>query len=114
MIGSIIGSSICIITGAVCIIIGILNKKGNVSMLHDYHINNIKKEDIIPFGKIVGRGMIIVGLTLIIYGVLFIPYELTKDNIYIVIQNIVLTVGLIIGLAICLYAIKKYNKRIFG
>ena len=114
MTGAITGASISIIVGIVCIIIGVLNKKGNISMLHSYHTNNISEEDRIPFGKMVGTAMIIIGITLIIYGALFIPAELTKDDIYITISNIVIIVGMVIGLGISLFAIKKYNKKIFG
>ena len=114
MTGAITGASISIIVGIACIIIGILNKKGNISMLHSYHINNISEADKLPFGKMVGTGMITVGVTLIIYGSLFIPAELTKDDIYMTISNIVIIVGMVIGLGISLFAIKKYNKKIIG
>ena len=43
-----------IIIGLIIIIIGILNMKGNISLLHSYHRKRVKKEDIIPFGKKVG------------------------------------------------------------
>ena len=45
------------ILGIVFIIIGVLNCKGNASMLHSYHRKRVREEDIIPFGKIVGTGM---------------------------------------------------------
>ena len=40
-----IGGIVTIIVGIACIIIGILNMKGNISMMHSYHIDNIKEED---------------------------------------------------------------------
>lgn len=114
MEGMIIGVSIDVLVGIVCFIIGILNMKGNIKMLHSYHINNITEEDRIPFGRLVGFGMIVIGVSIITAGVLLIPNELTKQNIYLIISDVVLFGGLIIGLIICLYAIKKYNKKIFG
>ena len=48
-----------IIIGLVLIIIGILNMKGKISLLHSYHRKRVKKEYIIPFGKNVGIGSII-------------------------------------------------------
>ena len=36
-----------IIIGLIIIIIGILNMKGNISLLHSYHRKRVKKEDII-------------------------------------------------------------------
>ena len=112
--GAIVGASISILVGIVCLVIGIFNIKGNISMLHSYHINNITEENKLPFGRCIGVGMIIISLTLIIYGVLFIPAELTKETIYMTVGNIVLVIGLVIGIVICLYAVKKYNKNIFG
>ncbi len=109
---AIIGAAISIFVGLACFVISLLNMKGNISMLHSYHTNNISEEDKIPFGRRVGVGMLFVANSLIIYGGLFIPAELTKNNIYMIVANIVLAVGLTVGLAICLLAIKKYNKTI--
>ena len=38
-----------IIIGLVLIFIGFSNRKGNLKLLHSYHIKNVKKEDEIPF-----------------------------------------------------------------
>ena len=83
-------------------------------MLHSYHTNNITEENKIAFGRLVGTGMIIVASSLIISGGLFIPAEMTKQKIYMTVSNIILFVGIGLGLLICLCAIKKYNKNIFG
>ena len=88
--------------------------KGKISMLPSYHINNITEENRKPFGRTVGIGMIIISITLMTAGALFIPAELTKNEMYFTISNIVLIVGLTLRLVVCLYAIKKYNKNIFG
>ena len=114
MVGAIIGASISVLVGIACLVIGILNMQGNISMLHSYHINNVTEENKLPFGRTIGVGMIVVSLTLIIYGVLFIPAELTKESIYMTIGNVVLIIGFVLGIGICLYAVKKYNKNIFG
>ena len=95
-----------IIIGLILIIIGIFNMKGNISLLHSYHRKKVKKEDIIPFGKKIGIGSIIIGITIIIAG------SLTILN-YTTISNIILIIGLIIGLIFIFYAMFKYNKGIF-
>ena len=95
-----------IIIGLVLIIIGIFNMKGNISMLHSYHRKRVKKEDVIPFGKKVGIGSIIIGITIILAGIFTI---LNYTNI----SNIILGIGLVIGFIIIFYAIFKYNKGIF-
>ena len=110
MVEAIIG----IIIGIGCIVIGILNMKGNIKMLHSYHTNNIKEEDKIPFGRLVGIGTIIIGVSLIVYGFLNAMYAIIKNDQIVITSNIILVIGLIIGICICLFAIKKYNKKIIG
>ena len=63
--------------GLIIIIRGILNMKGNISLLHYYHRKRVKKEDIIPFGKKVGIGNIIIGITM---GITIIFYAMFRYN----------------------------------
>lgn len=102
---------ICI--GIAFVVIGILNRKGNISMMHSYHRKRVSEEDKIPFGKLVGNGTITIGLTLVVYGVILIVHDLTKIEILKTIGLIVLICGFSIGLIIIFYALKKYNKGIF-
>ena len=96
-----------IIIGLSLIILGIINMKGNISMLHSYHRKRVKKEDIIPYGKKVGTGIIIIGISIIIAGV-FTIFNYTS------ISNIILIIGLVVGTIIiflqCLSIIKEYFK----
>ena len=94
-----------IIIGLALIVVGILNMKGNISLLHSYHIKRVKEEDVIPFGKKVGTGSIIIGIT-IIAGILTILN-------YTYISNVIIGIGLIIGCILIFYAMLKYNKGIF-
>ena len=95
-----------IVIGLVLIVIGMLNMKGNVSMLHSYHIKRVKEEDLVPFGKKVGTGTMIVGVSIMLSGIFSILN-------YAVISNVVTVAGLAIGLIIIFYAMFKYNKGIF-
>ena len=103
---------ITIVVGVVCIVIGALNGKGNISMLHSYHIDNIKEEDKLPFGKELGVAMFIVGGSLLINGVFAIIAEVLTDETYLGIGMGIMGVGLVIGCALALKTIKKYNKKI--
>ena len=102
-----------LIVGIICIVIGIANMKGNVSSLHSYHRSKVAPEDTKPFGKLVGIGMIIIGIALIIAGVLTYLTILTNLAIYTTIGMVVMALGFIVGLGIAFYAMKKYNKGIF-
>lgn len=102
-----------IVIGIGFTIIGILNRKGNISMLHFYHIKRVEEKDRIPLGKKVGLGMFFISFPMIISGILSIfNYYFDKD-IYTLIGTGIMLVGLSIGLVITLLAINKYNKGIF-
>ena len=91
--------------GAFIIVLGILNAKGNISMLHSYHRKRVKEEDVIPFGRRLGAGTIIIGLTIIVAAI--------TDLLSLNIANIVLIVGFVPGFILIAYAMMKYNKGIF-
>lgn len=101
------------VIGVIIIIIGIINRKGNVSMLHSYHRKRVSKEDMLPFGKMVGLGMIIIGISLIIMGALTFIATALNDNTYLILGNVASISGLVIGSIIAFYAMIKYNKGIF-
>ena len=94
-----------IIAGVVIIVLGILNMKGNVSLLHSYHRKRVREEDILPFGKTVGLGTIIIGSMVLITGIV--------EMFYADIANLVLIAGFVPGFLIIFYALFKYNKGIF-
>ena len=43
---------ITVAIGIVCIVIGVLNTKGNISMLHAHHRKRVSEENRLPFGRI--------------------------------------------------------------
>ena len=106
------GAIVCLAVGIACIVIGISNMKGNISTLHSYHRNNVSEEDILPFGRAVGRGTIISGIAVAIYGVLIGVAITTENEVFSLIGTGVMIAGLAVGLGISLYAIKKYNGGI--
>ena len=101
------------IIGAILIILGISHTKGNISSLHSYHIKNIKEEDILPFGKKVGIGNIIIGISIILYSVLMAIFETLKIKMLLAVSIFVLLIGILIGIVIALRAIIKYNHSLF-
>lgn len=101
------------LVGIGIIIIGFLNRKGNVSMLHSYHTKRVTEEDKLPFGKLVGLGMIIIGIGLIISAVLMYLSSFLQQSAYETIAIAINIVSFIIGIGIAFYAMFKYNKGIF-
>ena len=57
-------SIIPIAIGILISVLGIINMTGNISSLHSYHRHRVKEEDIKPFGRLVGTGTLIIGVSL--------------------------------------------------
>lgn len=108
--GSVIGP---ILVGIISIIIGILNTKGNIASLHWYHRRRVTEENKVPFGKLVGSGTIIVGVSIIMFGLLSLATRLLKIELFEIIGSVLVIIGLVVGLALSFYAMFKYNKGIF-
>ena len=99
--------------GILCIILGILNMRGNISFVHSYHTHRIAEEDKIPFGRKIGLGTILIGIGILINSVLSIVSFYTENDLFVVIGCVILGVFIAAGTLLCLYAIKKYNKGLF-
>ena len=85
--------------------LGTVNIKGNISTIHSYNRRKVKEEDVLKYGKVVGTGTLVIGVSLIL------SYLVTFRNAD-AIDYIVLP-GLVIGLAFILYGQIKYNHGIF-
>lgn len=107
------GNIITFLVGVVCIILGIINMRGNISSLHSYHRHRVSEEDKIPFGKQVGLGTILVGIGIIVFSVLSSVTLYTENNIFILVGTAFLIIGIILGLIMSFRAMIKYNKGIF-
>ena len=99
--------------GLLISILGIINMTGNISSLHWYHRQRVTEENRKPFGKLVGLGTLIIGLSMIVFGILFLIFEQTQLQAFVVIGVIELIVSIIVGMFVSFYAMKKYNGGIF-
>ena len=54
-----------LILGIFISVIGIVNMTGNISTIHSYNRRKIKEEDVPKYGKAVGTGTLIIGVSLI-------------------------------------------------
>ena len=102
-----------IIVGIFLLIFGGMNYKGNVSSLHRYHRNRVRAEDILPFGKTVGTGTLLVGAALILYGIASLLSERFASELLLIVGTTILILGIVAGILIILYGIIKYNKGLF-
>lgn len=101
------------VIGLLMAIIGIVNMSGNISSLHWYHRQRVTEENRKPFGKRVGLGTLICGISCMFFGVMSLVFERTSLTAFIYIGGAGLLIGLAVGIIISLLAIQKYNKGLF-
>ncbi|MBR3358828.1 MAG: hypothetical protein IKG46_13500 [Solobacterium sp.] len=101
------------VLGIVIIFLGITNMKGNISTLHRYHRYRVSEEDRLPFGRLVGAGTIIVGVSLLLRTGFQFAEDYMNLPVMNTIGNVVLGAGLAAGFGVMFYAMFKYNKGIF-
>ena len=99
--------------GLLVCVLGIINMTGNISSLHWYHRQRVTEENRKPFGKLVGLGTLIIGLAMIIFGVLFLIFDQTQLGVLVIIGTVELMVGIIVGMVVSFFAMKKYYGGIF-
>ena len=101
------------IVGVIVIVIGVLNMMGNISFLHSYHRHRVTEENRKPFGKLVGIGTVINGISILIFGTLMLVYEKTQITAFSISATALLLVGIVLGLIVTFRAMLKYNGGIF-
>ena len=99
------GNIVLLILGVFISVMGIVNIKGNISTIHSYNRRRVKEEDIPKYGKVVGTGTLIIGISLVLGFIVSFWSEIIID--YIILPAV------IVGLGFILYGQFKYNKGIF-
>ena len=101
------------LVGVIICVLGVTNMRGNISSLHWYHRQRVSKENVKPFGKLVGLGTLIVGISVLVFSLFFLIYTITNAEIYTIVGTIAMILGMTVGIVISFYAMKKYNGGIF-
>lgn len=73
----------------------------------------VTEEDRKPFGKLVGLGTLIIGVVMIVFGALFLAFEKTQNDAFVIVGVVQLLAGIAVGIIVTVYALNKYNKGIF-
>ncbi len=95
-----------LVLGLFTIAIGLANIKGNISTIHWYNRRRVTEENAPKYGRVVGTGIVIMGMSLVISF-----FVMTFWSEYIA-DIIVLVMG-IDGFLVALYGQLKYNRGIF-
>ena len=101
------------LVGLVAVVLGIINMTGNISSVHEYHRKRVSEENRKPFGRLVGIGTVLIGASVMMFGAFLFAFERTGLNSLMIIGSVTLFCGIVIGLIISFYAMKKYNGGIF-
>ncbi len=94
-----------LIVGILSSVIGAVNIKGNIRTIHACNRRNVREEDISKYGRAVGTGTLIIGVSLA--AAFFVSLRNEAAVSFIVLP------GLAVGLAFILYGQIKYNHGIF-
>ena len=94
-----------LIFGLLISALGVLNMMGDIGSIHSYNRRKIKEEDIPKYGRAMGAGTLIMGVSFVIA---FIAAFWNEE-----IVAYILLPAVVVGLALMLYAQFKYNRGIF-
>ena len=86
------------------LVIGLLIwKKEKITLLHDYHYNNVAEEHKKAFCTLSGIGIFVMGVGMVIKAVLL---ALTESAL----SFLAFLLGMVVGLALLIHAGRKYNQ----
>ncbi len=94
-----------LILGLFISVLGIINISGNISTIHSYNRRKVKEDDVPKYGKAVGTGTLIMGVSFVLGFIASFWNE--------IIMACILVLGIAVGLGFILYGQIKYNKGIF-
>ena len=107
------GFCTCLIVGAICIVIGIINMSGNINTLHSYHRRRVRNEDVKKMGRAVGIGMLLCGIGTIALGIGFLVFDTTGSPIWTILGYVSFAIIFGAGITTTIISICKYNKGLF-
>lgn len=96
---------ILLILGLFISVLGITNIKGNISTIHSYNRRKVKEEDVPKYGKAVGTGTLIMGVSFVLGYIALFWSEIA--------MAVIILPAVVVGLGFVLYGQFKYNRGIF-
>ena len=100
-----IGAVIVSLIGIVFVVLGFLIwKKERISLLHDYHYDQVPESDKKAFCKLSGIGILIIGISLLLTAVILA----ITDSAW---SFIAFAIGFVIGVGMQIHAGSKYNRK---
>ena len=104
----IVGFVVCMIVGLLCIVLGLLLwKKQMISLVHDYHYKNVQKSDVPAYTRLVGIGLLLIGIGTCLTGIINLALRTTAGWI-------AFGIGFFVGIGLMSKAQTKYNGSWFS
>ena len=103
----IVGFIVELAIGLLCVVLGlVIWIKRKVSLVHTYHYKNVKQEDLPAYTRLLGIGLILIGVGICVTGLL----NLFESAFW----WIPMAVGFVAGFIVMSIAQKKYNGSWFS
>ena len=98
-----LGFIVCVLAGALCIVLGILLwKKQMISLVHDYHYRHVSKSDVPAYTRLMGIGLLLIGIGTLLTGIINYAFKTGSGWI-------AFCLGFISGIILMHKAQMKYN-----
>ena len=102
------GMIVFLAVGLLCVVLGLLLwKKQKLSLVHDYHVKNVKEEDIPAYTRQMGLGLLAIGAGCVLTGVLVFGLERP-------VGWAAFPLGFAVGLVLMLRAQKRCNGGVIS
>ena len=103
----IVGTILFLGVGILLIAFGcVIWKKQKISLLHEYHYQNVREEDLPEYSRQIGTGLLVMGIGLMLTGILFI--------FLVLFWWLPMAAGLITGILLLILAQKKFNGSLMS
>ena len=104
----IVGFVVCMIVGLLCVVLGLLLwKKQMISLVHDYHHKNVQKSDVPAYTRLMGIGLLLIGVGTCLTGIINLAFQTGTGWI-------AFGIGFFAGIGLMIKSQMKYNGSLFS
>ena len=104
----VVGFVVCMVVGLLCVVLGLLIwKKQMITLVHDYHYKNVQKSDVPAYTRLIGIGLLLIGIGTCLTGIINLAFQTDAGWI-------AFGVGFIAGIWLMSKAQMKYNGSWFS
>lgn len=87
--------------------------RGNILTVHWYHRRRVSGKDAPAFGRMIGRGTVIMGVSVMIWGFSGLFPGAGESAVLRIAVSLLVVMGIVAGLVLIVYSLIRYNRGIF-